>query len=100
MTTRRSTVDTPTGGVMTEEVGAITGLVVITTSPSDHGGLDVTIAYKGARDTYSVVGSPTHAGIRHNQVIDHLTSDQGTTNSGNPAPADLTGIRPDQAPHS
>lgn len=72
--------DTATQGIMTDEVGAITGDVVITTEEQEHG-IKVTVAYTGARDTYTVTGSPAQLGTAHDQIIKMLTreTDKATT---------------------
>lgn len=88
--TQSSTVDTPAGGVMTVEVGAITGRVTITTTTT-AGGTSVTIGYEAAVDTYTVQGSPVKAAITHEAVVTQLTTDPGRGPDGNPAWVDLTG---------
>lgn len=64
----------PTQGVMTIEAGAITGDVEIATEDNSEG-VAVTIAYEGARDVYTVEGSPAPAGTTHEQIVTELTSD-------------------------
>lgn len=63
-------------GIMTVEVGAITGDVEIHTddaTPSE--GVVVTVAYKGARDIYTVEGSPASAGTTHEEIVARLTTE-------------------------
>ena len=53
----RSTFTSTTGGVMTEEAGAITGELDLLCRPGP-GGLDVLVRYAGANEWYTVSGSP------------------------------------------
>lgn len=71
---------TATQGIMTVEVGAITGDVEIDTRESSHG-VEVTVAYAGAKDTYTVEGSPAAAGTSHDQIVEALTTDRGSANT-------------------
>ncbi|MFG2193290.1 hypothetical protein [Streptomyces sp. NPDC048639] len=49
------------GGVMTDEVGAITGDLTVHTTWLE-GEAAVAVQYTGAEDWYTVTGSPIHAG--------------------------------------
>jgi len=62
----------PTQGIMTVEVGAITGDVVVGVVPSRKG-LHVTAAYVGAKDVYTVEGSPTTTVKTAEEVVRKLT---------------------------
>lgn len=55
--TTEVTVDAPTQGIMTVEVGAITGTVALRLVPSADG-VHATVAYAGAHEEYTVQGSP------------------------------------------
>jgi hypothetical protein len=68
--------DTPPGGVMTKEVGAITGPVQAWIK---HG--TVLIRYVGALDTYTV-GEANDLSI--DDVVAALTTDPGVDQYGNP----------------
>lgn len=71
---------TATQGIMTVEVGAITGDVEIETRETSDG-VVVTVAYEGARDVYTVEGSPAPVGTSHEEIIARLTNDTGTENA-------------------
>ncbi|MGC0418215.1 hypothetical protein [Embleya sp. AB8] len=47
------------GGVMTDEVGVITGDLTVETSPRPDGRADVRIQYTDADEWYVLTGSPT-----------------------------------------
>ena len=53
----RSTFTSTTGGVMTEEAGAITGELELLCGPVANG-LDVLVRYAGAEEWYTVSGGP------------------------------------------
>lgn len=53
----RSTFASTTGGVMTEEAGAITGELELLCRPG-HDGIDVLVRYAGADEWYTVSGGP------------------------------------------
>lgn len=71
----KTTTDTPPQGIMTNEVGAITGEVEITTEDQSNG-VAVSVAYAGARDVYTVEGSPAPAGSSHEEIVQSLTRDE------------------------
>lgn len=74
----------PPGGVLTREVGAITGELELWL---DEGGR-VRIRYAGAADTYTVAGTPPRRwSIR--SITDHVSADPGVDSGGNPVPARL-----------
>jgi hypothetical protein len=54
----RSTFVSTTGGVMTDEVGTITGELELLTSRTPDGGIEAMVRYAGAQDLYTVSGSP------------------------------------------
>lgn len=70
----KTTTSTSAQGIMTNEVGAITGDVEIVTDKQPEG-VAVTVAYAGAKDTYTVEGSPAPAGTAHNDIVESLTCD-------------------------
>lgn len=87
-----------TGGVMTVEVGAITGELELLTRPApDESGIEALVRYAGARDLYCVAGSPVHldhAEVHrdaHQRILQHLTAPAGVENF-NELPADVTGV--------
>lgn len=86
MTTEQATphnFETPPGGIMTQEVGAITGPVEAWIE-----GDRVHVRYAGAAETYRVEGS---VGERSpDQVWDLLTTDPGLDADDNPLTVDLT----------
>lgn len=71
---KKTTTATPTQGIMTTEAGAITGDVEIGTEDGPDG-VAVTVAYEGARDVYTVEGSPASAGTSHEKIVESLTTD-------------------------
>lgn len=93
---RRSTVASTTGGVMTDEAGAVTGELEISTRLVAED-LRVSVRYAGAEEWYTVAGSPVSAGGRyppaelHERVVDHLTR-PGEIVHGNEEPTSLRGF--------
>ena len=59
------------GGVMTEEAGAITGELELLTHVSQDGDIKVLVRYAGARDLYTVSGSPVHTVSEHPDQVEH-----------------------------
>lgn len=70
----KSATNTSTQGIMTNEVGAITGDVEIVTDEQPDG-VAVTVAYAGAKDVYTVEGSPAPTGTTHKEIVESLTRD-------------------------
>lgn len=89
------------GGVMTVEVGAITGELELATRPTKDG-LDVRIRYRDAEEWYTVEGAPlppdaldpasTPEGL-HRAIVEHLHR-AGPPIAGNEAPTSLSGFYP------
>jgi hypothetical protein len=81
------------GGVMTNEVGAITGELELLTNPTDSG-IEARVRYAGARDLYTVTGSPVRAtGVHretHKVILQRLTAPR-RVEDGNELPVDLSG---------
>jgi hypothetical protein len=87
------------GGVMTEEAGAVTGDLELLTRPSEagDGGLEVLVRYAGAKEWYTVSGSPLvkpaggedHRAL-HEEALTRLTT-PGSMDGGNEPPVDLLG---------
>jgi hypothetical protein len=80
----RSTITSTTGGVMTKEVGAVTGDLELATSVG-AGGAEAAVRYVGADEWYTVEGSPievVNSGgssspkLRdmHERIVGHLTT--------------------------
>jgi hypothetical protein len=90
---RRSTISSTAGGVMTDEAGAVTGVLEIATR-LDAEKLYVSVRYAGAEEWYTVTGSPVSLGERfsltdlHELVVSHLTS-PGPVVDGNEEPVSL-----------
>lgn len=87
-----------TGGVMTVEVGAITGELELLTRPAaEQEAIEAMVRYAGARDLYTVAGSPVHTtGAKsyedtHEQVLERLTT-PGPVRDSNELPVDLSDI--------
>ena len=97
-----SIIASTTGGIMTKEVGAVTGNLEIATRPTNTGTIEVTVRYAGASEWYAVEGSPIEPsgsgdpskldGL-HERIVEHLTR-PGPTVEGNEAPASLMGFSP------
>ncbi len=100
----RSTVPSTVGGIMTEEVGAVTGDLEVATRPLAAEYIEVTVRYAGAEEWYSVEGSPIRLGktsglpkseLRelHESVVGHLTR-PGMVVEGNEQATSLLGFSP------
>jgi hypothetical protein len=81
----RSTVPSTVGGIITEEVGAVTGNLEVATRPLEAKGTEVTVRYAGAEERYTVEGSPLELdnagsltppkfGQLHESVVRYLTT--------------------------
>jgi hypothetical protein len=99
----RSTITSTTGGVMTKEVGAVTGDLEVATSVG-AGGAEATVRYVGADEWYTVEGSPIELGnsggsssseLRelHRRIVGHLTR-PGKIVAGNEEPVSLQRFSP------
>jgi hypothetical protein len=53
----KSSFTSTTGGVLTDEAGAVTGDLELCTRPAGDG-IEAEVRYEGARDLYTVSGSP------------------------------------------
>lgn len=94
----RSTFASTVGGVMTEEVGAVTGDLELLTRPtreSSGAQLEVLVRYAGANEWYTVSGSPLAklAGgedhrASHEEVLARLMT-PAPLEGGNEMPVDL-----------
>ena len=95
---RRSIISSTAGGVMTDEVGAVTGDLEIATR-LDAENLYVSVRYSGAEEWYTVTGSPVSLGERfsltdvHERVVSHLTR-PGPVVDGNEEPISLEEFSP------
>jgi hypothetical protein len=100
----RSVVASTTGGVMTEEVGAVTGDLEVATRPLAAEDIEVTVRYAGADEWYTVEGSPIQLGktsglpkskLRelHESIVGHLTT-PGMVVEGNEQATSLLGFSP------
>ena len=97
----RSTIASTVGGVLTAEVGAVTGYLELSTRPQ-AGGVEVEVRYAGADEWYTIEGSPIDPGnvggaleLRdlHERIFEHLTT-SGSTVDGNEEPVSLLGFSP------
>lgn len=69
-----STFHSTTGGVMTVEVGSVSGDLEVCTKPVEAG-VEITIRYAGADEWYVVEGSPVEdRSDCHERVIERLTT--------------------------
>jgi len=101
----RSTITSTTGGIMTKEVGAVTGALEVATFLSQTVPVvEVTVRYGGAEEWYTVEGSPVKLGgasgpppieLRelHERVVGHLTT-PGKIVEGNEESTSLLGFSP------
>ena len=95
----RSTFFSTTGGVMTDEVGAITGeLELLTCVTPDGRGIEALVSYAGAQDLYTVTGSPVRTVAELPDQVEHRAAHEriletlatpGKIESGNEMPVDL-----------
>jgi hypothetical protein len=96
-----STFVSTTGGVMTDEVGAITGELELQTIRTPGGDIEAMVRYAGAQDLYTVSGSPVrtatlsehpdegeHRGA-HERILETLMT-PGRVEGGNEMPVDLS----------
>jgi hypothetical protein len=99
----RSTIASTVGGVMTEEVGAVTGDLEVATRPRAEG-IEVAVRYAGADEWYTIDGgpikldnvgglSPSELRELHERVVRHLTT-PGMIVDGNEEPTSLLGFSP------
>ena len=84
-----------TGGVMTEEAGAVTGDLELFTHPSEEGTVEVLVRYAGADERYTVSGSPAQMSgedlrATHEALLARLTT-PGPYEGDNEMPVDLLG---------
>lgn len=99
--TLSSTFVSTKGGVITDEVGAITGELELLTRPTTDGSaVEAMVRYAGAQDLYTVSGSPVRTAApleRHDQaehralherILEALTT-PGAVSGGNEMPVDL-----------
>ena len=66
------------GGVMTDEVGVVTGDLTVRTEAADDGNVRPMVAYQGALDWYTITDGPTTLGTEdldtvHNRVVERVT---------------------------
>jgi hypothetical protein len=98
----RSAFASTAGGVMTEEAGAVTGDLELLTRPTQDGrGVEALVGYAGARDLYTVSGSPVRATsegpdeeehrVAHGRILGLLTTPGRVDEGGNELPTDLRG---------
>ncbi len=71
METKTSTF-TATHGVMTQEVGVISGELELRTTCQEDGTLELKIAYVGAIDVYTLPGSYRVHDVRNHDVIHQM----------------------------
>lgn len=90
----RSTFTSTTGGVMTEEAGAVTGELDLSCRP-EADGLRVEVRYAGADEWYTVSGSPVRIqgspGDAPGQILRHLST-PGPVVDGNEKAVTLEGL--------
>ena len=70
---QKSSIFTATHGVMTEEVGVISGELELVTSCDEKGDLTLRITYVGAEEWYTLPGKEYRLNdVRDHEVIHHL----------------------------
>jgi hypothetical protein len=83
MTEQRSTdVTAGPGGVMTDEVGVVTGDLTVRTEAADDGSVRSLVAYQGALDWYTISGAPVALGDKdldavHARLVQRVTRVDG-----------------------
>jgi hypothetical protein len=96
--TNWSSFSSTAGGVMTEEVGAITGDLELLTRVTPDGDIEVMVRYSGAKDLYTVSGSPVRTVSEHPDQVEHRATHEriletlttpGSVESGNEQPVEL-----------
>lgn len=80
------TFEAPPGGVLTRQVGAITGQVEVTLGRVGSRTV-AQVRYASADEWYTVAGPAGALTIA--EVVQRLTSDPGVDDDGNPAPSRL-----------
>lgn len=81
-------IDTPPGGIMTVEVGAITGPVTLHVT-ADGDTTRVRVRYQGADEDYEVTGSPLEGVVDADKVAKRLSTPPATIEGGNPPAVSL-----------
>ena len=96
----RSTIISTTGGVMTGEVGAVTGELEVATRPRS-GTIEVAVRYAGADEWYAVDGSPIAVNnadeLSYSELHEHVVrclTRPGVVVKGNEEPTSLRGFSP------
>lgn len=74
--------ESPDGGVLTREAGALTGDLEI-----GYVGKKLKVRYAGTEEWYTLVGNPQ--GLLLSEVVEILEQDHGTDPVGNPLPSSL-----------
>ncbi|WP_061808806.1 hypothetical protein [Rossellomorea vietnamensis] len=70
---KRSTVFTATHGVMTSEVGVISGELELVTTCEENGALTLSITYVGAEEWYSLPGEEYRLhDVRDHEVVHNM----------------------------
>lgn len=88
------------GGVMTIEVGAISGDLWLRLDPASDGLLEARVTYAEADEWYTVAGGPLALPISEpsialaRRVVEHLTARSTTVEGANPEPLDLNCFHP------
>lgn len=70
--------DAPPGGVMTVEVGAVTGSLTLTADYTTPGRTQVRVSYQGAQEDYVVQGSPVDGQVAADEILNRLTRPAAT----------------------
>jgi hypothetical protein len=70
------------GGVMTDEVGVVTGDLTVRTEAAGDGSVRALVAYQGALDWYTISGAPTALGNEeldavHARLVARVTRGDG-----------------------
>ncbi len=80
--------DSPAGGVMTDEVGAVTG--PLSAWVERRGDVSVVlVSYRGSVDRYTVAGGPVAGEVSLERVREVLTREPGLDEAGNARAVDL-----------
>lgn len=84
----------PLGGVMTRQVGAVSGPLIVRFRGEDDGLVCVEVAYEGTDEFYTVSGSPLPARAHlADEILAHLASDAGIDADDNPLSTSLKAMK-------
>jgi hypothetical protein len=68
------------GGVMTDEVGVVTGDLTVRTGVDEHGTVLARVQYQGAEEWYTITGAPTTGDLAavHAALVERVSEGGGS----------------------